>query len=272
MSKKNLYKWTVMIYLAGDNSLDEESVAALADMANASRMIDENVAIVARLSTSVHHGTVLRIDRRTTVEDLNNQLNAALTAQQKQSEMQKNQARERRHGVEIRQAEGSEDDEELHMEKISRFVSDAIGEFTADHYMIVLSGHGAGVQGLLREDPSTDFDFSVIDLGRVIKVINKYYLDGNRVDILGFDSCLMSMTEVAYAVHNNVKVTIGAEGFEPKAGWPYAKVIERISKSDDDIQSLAKTIVCDYIRHYEVFQAANVSVDQSACDMDGRKR
>ena len=56
---ENKYKWMVMIYLAGNNSLSEECVFALADMA-ASRPPSQ-VAIIAQLNTGVHNHTTLQI-------------------------------------------------------------------------------------------------------------------------------------------------------------------------------------------------------------------
>ena len=38
----------------------------------------------------------------------------------------------------------------------------------------------------------------------------------------------MGMTEVAYMVNKSAHIMIGAEGFEPMAGWPYALVLKAV--------------------------------------------
>ena len=154
--------------------------------------------------------------------------------------------------------------------------------------MLVLSGHGSGIIGnfLSKEAADRIDSLSVISMAKLIKAINRFIKRNRKakgeeprereIDILGLDNCLMSMTEVAYMVHNNASVMIGAEGFEPQAGWPYACVLDAMKKfvkknpngGDDKAKELAKRIVCDYIRYYTDYQAAGVSVDQSACDLN----
>ena len=56
----------------------------------------------------------------------------------------------------------------------------------------------------------------------------------------------MIMTEVAFAVGNNAKIMIGAEGFEPLAGWSYKSVLEEIdgvAANGNDLKQLAQNIV-----------------------------
>src|SRR5205823_9255339 len=73
---------------------------------------------------------------------------------------------------------------------------------------------------------------------------------------------------------------IGAEGFEPLAGWPYAEVLEAVncaaqnptSNPDDDVRELSKDIVCKYIGYYADYQVGGVSVDLAACDLSQSKQ
>src|ERR1051325_9641542 len=86
-------------------------------------------------------------------------------------------------------------------------------------------------------------------------------------NMLVLDSCLMSMTEIAYAVHNHVEVMVGAEGFEPMAGWPYHQVLEMVSRYPDNLEELGRKIVDQYIEYYTIYQAANLSVDLAASNL-----
>ena len=74
----------------------------------------------------------------------------------------------------------------------------------------------------------------------------------------------MAMSEVAYMIHNHAKVMIGAEGFEPLAGWPYQMVLTALNDNEinDDLKKLSTRIVQDYTTFYTDYQAAGVSVDQ----------
>jgi hypothetical protein len=43
-----------------------------------------------------------------------------------------------------------------------------------------------------------------------------------KLDLLGFDACLMGMLETAYAFRNNVSTMVASEELEPGDGWHYA--------------------------------------------------
>lgn len=46
-----------------------------------------------------------------------------------------------------------------------------------------------------------------------------------KLDIVGFDACLMGMVEVAYAMRNVANYVVGSEETEPFDGWPYDPVL-----------------------------------------------
>ena len=249
MRKQNPYKWNVMIYLAGNNSLSEECIYGLTEALDA--RIGDEVAIFAQLNTGVHRGTFLNLRDYKTREELHRKLNEVL----------------------LQQATGARAPEsESYPREIFKFVErcmGANGEYRAEHNMLILSGHGGGTLGgfLRDENPGRSKTLELTNLGDLMKEIKNGILEGKPLDIVGFDSCLMSMTEIAYAIRDSVSVMIGAEGFEPRAGWPYRRVLELISQHTDDVNSLARKIVNEYVSYYTIYQAASVSVDQAACDM-----
>lgn len=262
-------KWNVMIFLAGNNSLSEECVYSLTEVLEAE--IQDNIAVFAQLSTGVHRGTFLNLREFKNRDQLHKKLNAVLSAQHKAERAKQRELAER----------GAKPAELEHhnlsfSERIFQFVKKSVGEDRsqrAEHHMLILAGHGNGILGeFLRED-DRDQDgnksghMNMINLGGLIKRINRELLDGKKIDILGMDSCLMSMTEIAYAVHNNVKVMIGAQGFEPMAGWPYHQVLQLLNKNGGDVNKLGKKIVDEYIEFYTIYQAANLSVDLAATNL-----
>src|SRR5947209_1740437 len=269
--EQNPYRWAVMVYLAGDNNLSEECVFALTEMRRVGS--SDGIAVIAQLNSGVHTNTLIPIHKGTTPGGLNNELNKA-RAKQARAEMGKPGDRQ---GGAAQGVRGGAAERLAPADEIFNFVEKCVAEHKADRYMLVLSGHGSGTVGdfLSQGEAGRRRSLTVINLGQLIERINRTLLKGRRLDVLGMDSCLMSMTEVAYMIHKHVKVMIGAEGFEPLAGWPYAKVLQRFRELEDkkgggtdgDVKSLAKKIVCDYIRYYTDYQAANVSVDQAACDL-----
>ena len=57
-------------------------------------------------------------------------------------------------------------------------------------------------------------------------------LIGQKLDILGFDSCVMGMLEVGYQFYDVAKTMISSEGSVPSAGWTYAKILGCLGRED----------------------------------------
>jgi hypothetical protein len=53
---------------------------------------------------------------------------------------------------------------------------------------------------------------------------------GRRIDLLGFDACLMGAWEVASAVAPFADVLVAAPELVPSAGWPLARVLARLKQ------------------------------------------
>lgn len=49
-----------------------------------------------------------------------------------------------------------------------------------------------------------------------------------HLDLLGFDACLMAQLEVAYQLREHVHVFVGSEQTEPGFGWPYTRVLKAL--------------------------------------------
>jgi len=164
------------------------------------------------------------------------------------------------------------------------FIASGIREHRAKRYMVVLSGHGSGAIGdFLTDDDRIvdaaegnkppDRSLSIPSLEWVLAKINRSLPrrrdEGKRtIDILGMDSCLMSMVEVCYQLREQVKFIVGAEGFEAATGWPYHRILETLGSQVIEARDLAIEIVKSYIRYYQDYEVIGASTDQSACDME----
>jgi hypothetical protein len=98
---------------------------------------------------------------------------------------------------------------------------------------------------------------------------------GRKIDVLGLDSCLMSMVEVCYELREEVDFLIGAEGFERNTGWPYHEILDvlqgnlksSVKKQEAVLEGLIGAIVSEYVRYYFPYHLSGVSVDLAACDL-----
>ena len=183
--------------------------------------------------------------------------------------------------------------------RLRNFIYEIIRDHQAEHYMLALSGHGKGTVGgfLQGESPSSWLGVSLVELHNIFQEVKDAFAkDGwptrsfagkERIDILGLDTCLGSMAEVAYEFRGDVDLMVGTEAFTPNRGWPYDKLLQTILNADDPAEgsqerssanpagllfdispkSLAKKLVRHYIKYYFDFSLVDVSTDQAALDL-----
>ena len=172
------------------------------------------------------------------------------------------------------------------------------GEITygrrAKKYALIFSGHSLGFEdiGLFRDETS----------GRSMKMADMYFLLqrltstkkqlkgdvkginfsveeedrettlllGQKLDILGFDSCVMGMLEVGYQFNDLATTMIASEGSVPSAGWTYAKILGGLvgaGGEDGDPNLVAEHFVREFIRSQDAYTIGGVSVDLAAWDL-----
>lgn len=113
-------------------------------------------------------------------------------------------------------------------------------------------------RGIAFDDQAQDF-LDNIELKKVMTKIKKGLK--KKIDILGMDACLMSMAEVAYQMRDVADYSVGSEETEPGDGWPYDRILKALAaKPAMTPEELSKTIVTQYLASYK----ANENVTQSA--------
>jgi len=145
------------------------------------------------------------------------------------------------------------------------FVNWATAEYPADHYSLILWDHGNGFKSVCHEfnayGNSIDY-LSMDDLSYATNNFNKH------LDIIGFDACLMAMTEVAYQFRDVADYYVASEPNEPGTGWEYENIMSNLF-GDPTItpQQLVSTVVASYKDEYlnsNSFSEALSVIDLSA--------
>jgi hypothetical protein len=165
----------------------------------------------------------------------------------------------------------------------------------ANRYALIFSGHSLGFQdiGLFKDETSGKsmkmMDFydvlhSLVSTQRQLRKQAKENgiaedqweretteLIGQKLDILGFDSCVMGMLEVGYQFFDVAKTMIASEGSVPSAGWTYAKILGCLGREDTgklETEKVAELFVKQFIRSQDDFTVGGVSVDMAAWKLD----
>jgi len=112
------------------------------------------------------------------------------------------------------------------------FMGQKIGElmkkYPATHVSVIISDHGGGWEGAVEDDYP---NYKFMDLSEIKKALTKAVeIGGKKIDVLGWDACLMAMAEVGYELKNVAKYMVASEQLEGADGWPYGTIFSSTLK------------------------------------------
>lgn len=271
--------WTFMVYLAGDNNLEDYGRADLLEMKQVGST--PQVALVAQF------------DRMQAGETKRYYLTQGNDLE----------------GDDVRAGLGETNTGDPR--ELSRFLIWAMQEYPAKRYALVLWNHGMGwkeddiyrlaersglhlarrqrtlgqliaqlarcgarpplfsttvetilARGIAYDDTDRDF----LDNAEMERALGAALLATGveKLDLLGFDACLMNMIEVAYQVKDVTAYVVGSQENEPAEGWPYERVLNQlVNQPTIEAEQLATLAVEAYAAAY----GAEEILTQSALDL-----
>ena len=129
------------------------------------------------------------------------------------------------------------------------FAEWAASNYPAEKYALIISSHGKGWSGCCWDTTSGNDNLDLSEMRSALGDISAFI--GRPLDVIGFDACLMGMTEVAYEVHEYASVMVASEHAEPSSGWPYDAILTKLTATPDINAAELATLVVDsyYIAH-----------------------
>jgi hypothetical protein len=243
--------WTFLIYLNGNNSLDQFGAVNIKDMEKVGSNDQVNI-IVEWASLSAHKTVRMLIKKNPNAKNKNiySPVLQDLGA------------------VDMGSAETLKD-----------FIAWGVKNYPAEHYFIDVWNHGSGWHALkwaataptkspadISWDDSTGNSISTEKLGQVMTYAAK--IIGHKVDIYGSDACLMAMTEIANEMTGSVDYFVGSQEVEPGAGWPYNDLLSRWEATPNATpEDVSKILVDAYVKSYERGSPHKEEVTFSAYDL-----
>lgn len=239
--------WTLMIYMNGDNNLAAEAINDILELGYVGSL--DRMNIIVQLDLPGDNGTyIYRINKGDSFD----------TATPLQTLSEKNMA---------------------DFMVLMQFYKWATEAYPADHYALVIWGHGDGwraqqqkinllmtMQSQTSSVPVTGFravssdDTSgdIMYLNEVQRALNEAQtqLGAPVLDLIGFDACLMGMLEVAYQLKDNAHYMIASEEVVPGSGWPYQRILTDLVNSyasANEPRVFARRIVEIYGAYYDQY-------------------
>jgi hypothetical protein len=136
---------------------------------------------------------------------------------------------------------------------LTEFIRWSQKNYPAEHYLLILSGHGDGciiapTKGIITDvTTGSGYEINIPDLVNSLEA-------NDHIDILGFEACLMQMLEVAYEIggaQDPPDYIVGSEGLaDIDATWSYDKFLEKLTDNPGMYakkpENLCKMIVNSY--------------------------
>jgi hypothetical protein len=151
---------------------------------------------------------------------------------------------------------------DCHHNGVLDFIKQSIEESDSEYYLLVLWGHGEGIdwkQKVIgpnvqtavvnkRFAPGSQNAVEVGDLGEALTGLELKNASGEKLNrdnvVVGFDACLMGMVEVYNEIQKHVRWGFATSDEIPVTGWPYKEVLNLLGKDPKiDARSLAEKLV-----------------------------
>lgn len=228
--------WTVMVYVDADNNLEQFALSDLNEMEAATFSSNVNVVVQADrasgYSTADGNWTDTRRGRITADRDTNHVSSSLASIGE----------------VDM----GS-------VNTLTNFINWSAENYRASNYALVLWDHGNGLYGVCFDDTSGSH-LSLNDVRTAIANSNVPHLN-----VLGFDACLMGMTEINGSLTSAADYVVDSQELVPGNGWDYRAWLNTLSNANTTARSLATAAATTYRTAYsQPGQHVTMSVTDSA--------
>lgn len=136
---------------------------------------------------------------------------------------------------------------------LSDFINWGVSNYPADRYSLFLWDHGGGpINGYGHDELANDM-MSLPDI--ITAISDSPFNKSNKLELFGFDACLMGSAEVAWAFKDYAHYYIASQETEPGHGWDYEFLTKvPYCKNGGD---MGKVIVDSYFAYYDVLFKQN---------------
>ena len=134
----------------------------------------------------------------------------------------------------------------LEEENLSFLLNFGYENFDTEYYDLILWDHGAGpIYGYGYDEYKKTDSMSISQIKKALN--DSPFIGENKLELLGFDACLMSSVEIASTLSSYADYMVASQEFEPASGWNY----QFLEEVDSDTTSLEfGKLIVDYFDNY----------------------
>lgn len=235
--------WTFMVYMDGDNDLEESAIVDLNEMEISGSTSNVNI--------------VVQLDRVPGHDDSNGDWTGT-----KRFYVTKDDDWQMIHSDEIQNMG------EVNMgdpNTLAEFVEWAATSYPAEQYALIIWDHGGGWQSVANDDTDDEAGITMPELKTALSTIQSN--TGIKFDLIGFDTCLMGQLEVDHLIAPYANIRVASEELEPGDGWDYEPTLIALTANPAmNAEQLAKQIIDDFKNYYATVQK-DETITLSAVDL-----
>lgn len=235
--------WTIMVYLDGDNNLEENALIDMNEMESVN-LSGENINIIVLVDRIDGYSSSDGDWTGTRLYEINYDTDPeTISSIRLQDPTYLNLI-----------GTGNDDTEELNMgdpANVTSFVNFCKANYSTDYYTLIFWNHGGGwrnntsseqtINKSVCWDDTDGYDY--LEMNEIRTALDS----GMGIQIIGFDACLMAMAEVAYELRGLAEYMIASEENEPLEGWAYDYFLNRFLQSNKSPLNFCQSVVDTYI-------------------------
>jgi hypothetical protein len=216
-------EWTLLVYMAADDDLEQAAIENVVEMAEVGSTGPVNVIIQIDRAAATKNGRGFTRAPLINLPDFN-------TTKRLRVDRGKVLAI-----ADLGETNTGDPD------ALAGFITWGLTTFPAKKTALVLWDHGGATRGFGWDITNDDKPLSIVDARRGI-VSGLLAAGRQKLDVIGFDACLMANLGVAYELRHLADVFIGSEEVEPAHGWSYAPLV-RAMATNASPEDVAKEVV-----------------------------
>jgi hypothetical protein len=229
--------WTVMVYVAADNSLESYALSDVNEMEAA--ILPSTVNVVALIDRTPGYSSADGdwVDTRFGLISHDTNMNHIASSLTSWGERNMGSA-----------------------STLTDFINASKAAAPADHYALVVWNHGGGISGASWDDTSYGDNLSLNEISQAILASNVTHFD-----MVGFDACLQGVFDQVYALRLQSSYQVVSQNTEPGDGWDYTNWLSVFNQGYTPTPlQVATEAVNSYASFYQA--RGNNSITLSAID------
>lgn len=147
---------------------------------------------------------------------------------------------------------------------LADFVTWAVQTYPAKKYALVMSDHGGGWTGGFSDMSTSSDNLTMPEIEGALQQI-KQNTGVDKLELLGFDACLMAQIEIFGALYPYSNFMVASEEVIPSYGWSYAAWLGQLAQNPTmDGRGLSQAIVSTYVINDTLLTELRASSDEIA--------